>query len=80
MKNTFHSANSGWYYAYRPYFIFEMLMILIVAVLTVKCLGQTTSSLALAETGGGSTTSTGELATLPGCAVSLAFLNGYAIH
>ena len=57
-----------------------MLKILIVAILTVKCLEKMTSSLALPETGGGSTTSAGNLATLPACAVSLLFLNGYMIH
>ena len=58
----------------------EMLKILIVVILTVQCLRQMTSSLALPETGGGSTTSAGNLATLPACAVSLLFLNAYMIH
>ena len=56
-----------------------MLKILIVAILTVKCLGQMTSSLAMPETGGGSTTSGGSLATLPACAVSLFSPNEHMI-
>ena len=51
-----------------------MLQILVFAILTVKCLGQTTSSIVVPETGGGSTTSAGQLATLPQCAVSLVSL------
>ena len=52
-----------------------MVKLLVIAILTVKCLGQMTSSSASPETGDGSTASAGDLATLPACAVSLFFLN-----